>query len=113
METKDFPHGVVGFNFAQALLVGDYEMAHGMLSAELKVEYPSADLKRQFEAMMSNADQPSEAPEIEVLDNSGLGDGSGGSEGAAYVAIWSEAVAVTVKPLGPGYLITELVWGRP
>jgi hypothetical protein len=47
------------------------------------------------------------------MDNSGLGDASLDAEGWAYVAIWSEAVTITVKPFGADYLITDLIWGRP
>lgn len=84
-----------------------------MLSAELKAEYPLPALKQRFEDMIRNAHEPSELPEIEVLNNRELGDGSGDSDGWAYVAIWSEAVTVVVKPFGTEHLITELVWGRP
>jgi hypothetical protein len=113
METRDLPQGIVGFGFAQALLDGEYDMAHEMLSAELKVEYAVQALKQRFVDMISRADEPSELPDIEVMNNSELGNGSGDQEGFAYVAIWSEAVAVTVRPFGSKHLITELVWGRP
>jgi hypothetical protein len=113
MGTTDTPQGIVGFKFAQALLSSDYDTAHAMLSAELELEYPVPALKQRFEKMMSNANPPSELPDVEVMDNSGLGNASLDAEGWAYVAIWSEAVTIIVKPFGANYLITDLIWGRP
>ena len=113
MKTKDTPQGLVGFRFARAMLSGDYATARALLSAELKLEYPVARLRQSFEEMMSLADAPAELADIEVLDNSSLGNPSLDAEGWAYIAIWTEAVTITVKPLGPDYLITELIWGRP
>ena len=62
---------------------------------------------------MTLAHEPAELPDIEVLDNTFLGESSLNAEGWAYVAIWSEAVTLTTKPFGSDYLITELIWGRP
>jgi len=47
------------------------------------------------------------------MDSSYLGDASLDAEGWASVAIWSEAVTITVEPFGAVYLITDLIWGRP
>ena len=114
MVTRDKPQGIVGFNFAQALLTHDYEAARAMLSPELQTEYPVEGLRRQFEEMMTLANEPPpDFAEIEVLDNGKLGQERLDAEGWAYVAIWSEAVTVTVKPFGAGHLITSLIWGRP
>lgn len=113
MATKDMPHGVIGFKFAQALLSRDFQHAYGMMSHELKLEYPVAALEKHFEEMIGSAHESIELPEIEVLDNSQLGHAELDEEGWAYIAIWSEAVAVTVKPFGQDYLIMELIWGRP
>jgi hypothetical protein len=118
METKDMPHGILGFMFAQALVKGEYDKAHAMLSAELKLEYPPTALKQNYEDMIDYA-QPSRQPDVEVLDNSLIPDAPRpmDEEGWVYVSIfgdgWSEAVIVTVKPFGHVYLITELIWGRP
>lgn len=62
---------------------------------------------------MSLAHAPAELPDVEVLDNTSLGETSLDAEGWAYVAIWTEAVTITAKPFGSDYLITELIWGRP
>jgi hypothetical protein len=115
METKDTPHGIVGFRFAQALLSGDHAAAHSLLSAELQHEYPESRLKEEFESMMTLANPVEEAglPDIQVMDNASLGNPSLDAEGWAYVAIWTEAVTITAKPLGDECLITELIWGRP
>ncbi|HKO20716.1 MAG TPA: hypothetical protein VJU82_17715 [Acidobacteriaceae bacterium] len=113
MKTRDKPHGIVGFDFAQALLSGNYATAHALLSPELKAQYPILFLKQTFEEMMSLAHEPGELPEVEVLDNTFLGDASLDDKGWAYVAIWTEAVTVTVQAVGEHYLITDLMWGRP
>jgi hypothetical protein len=113
MATKDLPHGIVGHAFARALLTGDFDKAHDLLGVELKLEYPVSHLKKKLEQMIGRADEPTDLPEIEVLDNGELGHLELDTEGWAYVAVWSEAVTVTVKPFGQEYLITELIWGRP
>jgi hypothetical protein len=113
MGTKDTPQGIVGFKFAQALLGRDYDTARSLLSAELELEYPVPVLKQHFEEMISSAEAPSELPDVEVMDNSVFGNASLDAEGWAYVAIWSEAVTITVKSFDAHYLITDLDWGRP
>lgn len=113
MKTKDMPHGILAFNFAEALLKSDFDKARGMLSADLKREYSTSHLKSRFEEMMSLADEPSEVPAIEVMDNTELRNPSLDGKGWAYVAIWTEAVTVTVEPFGQELVITELIWGRP
>ena len=67
MGTKNTPQCIVGFKFAQALLSRDYDTAHAMLSAELRPEYPVRSLKQNFEEMISNADPPSELPDVDVI----------------------------------------------
>lgn len=117
METKDMPHGIVGFNFAQALVMGEFEKAHALLSAELQSKYTATGLKSGYEGMVEYA-QPVAVPNVVVVDNRPVPEiGEMDAQGWAYVAIqgegWSEAVTVTVKPVGNKHLITELVWGRP
>jgi hypothetical protein len=116
METKDWPQGVVGFKFATALIHGEYDKARNMLSAELKAEYPTAGLKKNYEDMIGYVEAGEEIGAL-VMNNRELGNDSLDGEGWAYVSIdgdcWSEAVTITVKPFGPEYLITELIWGRP
>jgi hypothetical protein len=112
METKDLPHGIVGFNFAEALLRGEFEQAHNMLGPNLRNEYNIQGLKESFDFWIGRG-HPVGLPDIEVMDNGELGNQSCDDDGWAYVAIWSEAITVTVKPIGSKYLITDLVWGRP
>ncbi|HEX4322901.1 MAG TPA: hypothetical protein VHZ52_18450 [Acidobacteriaceae bacterium] len=115
MKTKDMPHGIVGFKFAQALVDGEYNKAHEMLSPELKVEYPAMKLQLEYEDMASlfQYEPRADLEWIEVLDNCFLGNGALDVKGWAYVAIGSEAVTVTVEPFGSENFITELIWGRP
>jgi hypothetical protein len=72
-------------------------------------------LKEEFESMMTLANPVAEAglPDIQVMDNASLGNSSLDAEGWAYVAVWTEAVTITVKLFGSDYLITDLIWGRP
>jgi hypothetical protein len=116
METRDTPQGIVGFKFAQALVMGEYDKAHEMLNEELKIQYPAVSLKKHFESMTSYA-QPGEVLDVMVMNNSEIGAGTGDAEGWAYIPIsgncWSEAIAITAKPFGAEYLITDLMWGRP
>jgi hypothetical protein len=118
MKTKDSPHGIVRFNFAQAMLAGDFDTAYDMLSWELKLKYSAEDLKKRFDDMMDLATNPVDlgetgVPEIAVLDNSEPGNSLLDDKSWAYVAIWTEAVTVTVKPFEGELLITTLEWGRP
>jgi hypothetical protein len=109
MATKDMPHGIVGFRFAQALLKCEFSQAREMLSPELKLEYSAFNLKERFEDMMSIADPAfSDAVAVDNARHPELDE-----KGWAYVAISTEAVTVTVKPFEQEYLITELIWGRP
>ncbi len=107
------PHGIVAFDFAEALLKGGFNKAHDMLSADLKLKYSVVGLKARFDQMMSVADEFPDVPAIEVMDNSDLQDPTLDGKGWAYVAIWTEAVIVVVKPFGQELLIAELTWGRP
>jgi hypothetical protein len=118
MKTREMPHGVVGFKFAQALVDGDYEKAQIMLSAELKAKYTPLILKENFDQMSELFQlEPYEFEQqdmawIEVMDN-GFDHPEMDAKGWAYISIGTEAVTITVKAFGPEYLITELVWGRP
>lgn len=88
METKDTPQGIVGLRFARALLAGGYTTAQALLSPELKLEYPVPLLRQRFQEMMSLANYLGELPDIQVMDNSSLGNLSLDVKGWAYVAIW-------------------------
>ena len=117
MDTREMPHGILGFNFANALVRGEYEKAYGMLSAEVKLNYSARKLKEEYESMVAGYARPDEPITVEVLDNNSSGNPSADREGWTYVAIysegWSEAVTLTGKPFGSEFLITNLVWGRP
>ena len=115
METKATPQGSVGLKFARALLSGDYENAHLLLSAELKIEYPHMNLKRSFELMMSREHAPDEVRDIvSVLDNTDVGESRLDADGWACVLIGTCGyVMITAKPFGSDFLITELAWQGP
>jgi hypothetical protein len=113
VQTKDMPHGMVGLKFAQALVRRDFGEAQDMLSTELRSRYSIDLLKDRFESMMELASPVEPPDDVEVLDNGELGDSSLDDEGWAYVAIWTEAVTVTVKQFANRHLITDLIWGRP
>ena len=110
MGTKDTPQGIVGLKFARSLLSGDYEKAHSLLSAELKIEYPPLNLKQSFERMMSR--EHGEVRDIvAVLDNTDLGESWLDADGLAWVLIGvSGYVMITAKPFSSDFLITELIF---
>jgi hypothetical protein len=121
METKDMPHGIVGSKFAQALIHGEFEKAHEMLSPTLRLNYSPSALKQSYDNMVEYA-QPVGQPNVIVVNNfEGKGESGNGkqldADGSTCVAIegdgWCEAVTITAKQFGADYLISELDWGRP
>ena len=117
METKDLPHGIVGFNFANALVKGEFEAAHSFLSPELRLKYSPSALKREYDSMIEYMQPVANVGVVVVNNRSMPGEQDMDAEGWAYVSIegegWSEAVVVTVRAFESEYLIAELIWGRP
>jgi len=111
MQTKDMPHGTVGFRFARALLDGECDKVHSMLSTDLKLEYLAQQLKQAFEKMISRS-HPVNLPDVEVMDNGESGDLWLDDRAWPYLAIWTESVTATARPFGTEHLIVGLIWGR-
>ena len=110
--------GGIGVSFANAIVSGDYEAAHALLSESLKRAWPPARLEAEFAAMIDYGEGPAEDVELISVDKMmGWEVREPADVGWAYVAIsgegFNEAVSVIVASEGGRYAIRELEWGRP
>ena len=110
--------GGIGISFANAIVSGDFEAAHALLSESLKGEWPPARLEAELAAMIDYGEGPAEDVELVSVDNMiGWEVREPADIGWAYVAIsgegFNEAVSVIVASEGGRYAIRGLEWGRP
>ena len=125
LEPRNTPQGILGIAFARALIVGEYDLAHNMLSAPLQAALPPAQLKKEFESMIEYGGSPPDFVDVitilddwpaKKVDDIGWayvainGDGYAG-EGSA--GRYSEAVTVVVMQEHTKHVIREIQWGRP
>lgn len=116
MEPRDSDQGKVALKFAKALVTGDYDTAHKMLSAELREQLSLSELQKTYEKMIEyGRSSPYFIDVMSILD-----DWSSKQKediGWAYVAIsgdgYGEAVSVVVTQEDEKSLIREIEWGRP
>lgn len=113
------PFGRVAIEFAQALVDGDFERAHRLLTPARRAELSPAVLQQEMAAMWGPwTDGP---PRRVGFDAEFAGEQwpakQPGDVGWAYVGIFGdsavEAVTVTVAATDDGLRIREVVWGRP
>jgi hypothetical protein len=100
------PHGRVALAFARALVAGEFEKAHQMLSPPLRDEFPPARLKQEYQDMFSYAGETG-ATDFDVIGASQEWLEKESDVGWAYASIsgpnrviggaWIEAVAVIVE----------------
>jgi len=114
-------YGKVGLEFAQSLASGCYEVAHTMLTAELKQKWPAERIKQTFERMI----QHGAVTRIEAMEGyDDYPDQQSGDIGGVYVSIsghdpreplftYNEAVMVHVRREREGPRIRKIIWGRP
>jgi len=116
MDPAQTSHGKIAFEFAQALVAGAFDQAHGMLSSVAKNQFDPATLRSTYLQMIEYFESPpnfvqvmeamTEWPDKQPLD-----------VGWAYAAIAgqgeSEAVTVVVSSEGGRHLIRNIEWGRP
>jgi len=116
MDPAQTSHGKIAFEFAQALVAGAFDQAHGMLSSVAKTQFDPATLRSTYLQMIEYFESPpnfvqvmeamTEWPDKQPLD-----------VGWAYAAIAgqgeSEAVTVVVSSEGGRHLIRNIEWGRP
>lgn len=117
-EASNTPVGKLGFEFASAIVAGDFSAAHAMLSNALKQELRPQDLSSSYDAMIEYGDGPPDLIEvIQVDDMEGWKSKQKGDIGWTYVAIcgdgYSEAVSVVIAEEAAGPVIRMIEWGRP
>jgi hypothetical protein len=117
-ELSQTPVGKIALKFAQALVAGEYEAAHKMLSASLGEMFPPARLQTELAAMIEYGDGPPDIVEVISIDDMREWPSRQQADvGWAYVAIcgkdYSEAVAVVITDEGHRHIIRDLEWGRP
>lgn len=116
MDPRNTPHGKRAAEFAAALVAGQFEQAHAMLTAAAKQQWSVDDLEEEFTGMVDYFETPPTQVEImQVMTD--WPDKAAGDIGWAYAAISdegdSEAVTVVVTAENGVPLIRSIEWGRP
>jgi hypothetical protein len=113
MDPQQTPQGKIAFEFAKALVAGNFDQAHGMLSSDAKAKWDVATLRSRYLKMVGYF--PSPPNFVQVMEAMPANDPH--DVGWAYAAIIGdgegEAVAVVVSSEGGKHLIRSIVWGRP
>jgi hypothetical protein len=115
---RDAPYAKLVVQFAGALVAGNFDLAHGLLSPELRAELPPDRLGAAYAAMIAYGDGPPTAVELIVtMEQWQWPEQQPTDLGWAYVAIvgngYSEAVTAIVEAAAQGPVIRYLEWGRP
>lgn len=116
MDPYQTPHGRIALEFAQALVAGDFNQAHGLLSLKAKAEWDPATLRSTYLKMVEYFGSPPTF--VQVIEAMTEWPGKEPHDvGWAYAAIAgqgeSEAVTVVVTSQGGKHLIRSIEWGRP
>ena len=116
MDPGQTPHGRVAATFALALVAGDFDQAHGMLTSTAKRRWELATLRTTFLEMVEYFETPPN--HVEVMETMTEWPAREPSDvGWAYAAISSEseseAVTVVVSSEGGRHLIRSIEWYRP
>jgi len=103
-------------NFGEALVDGDYDIARGMLSAELKQKYSKRKLQTITEKLIGDRTTVlGSADVVETMDQ--WSDKQESDVGWVYVALTgsecNEAVALTISKHFSELVISGIEWGRP
>ena len=116
MKNKNQAYSKVALTFASALVSGNYEQAHTLISQSRKNEWSASWLQAEYEEMIAYGDGPPNF--VEVMET--MEDWPARQEediGWAYVAIagneYSEAVAVIICNESGCMRIRDIEWGRP
>ncbi len=116
MKNEDQEYSKVALEFASALVSGNYEQAHALISQSRKDEWSASWLQTEYEEMIAYGDGP--ASFLEVMET--MEDWPARQKedvGWAYVAIageeYSEAVAVVICNEHGHMRIRDIEWGRP
>ena len=116
MDAQKTPHGKAAHEFATALVAGQFERAHQMLSTSAMGEWSASSLQETYTKMVEYfGSPPSFVQVMEVMTE--WPDKMPGDVGWAYAAIAgegeSEAVTVIVASEGGKHVIRSILWGRP
>jgi len=116
MEPINTKHGEIAFEFASALVNGNYSTAYNLLSETQKKERSPDSLKEEYENMIEYGEGP--VNHIEAMNELTEWPSKESNDvGWAYVALasddFSEAVAVVVCNENNQLKIREIEWGRP
>jgi hypothetical protein len=114
----DAPYAQLALQFAHALVAGDFDQAHALMSLELRTTLSLDRLREEFNRMIEYGDAPPTDVELIVtMEQWQLPEQRSTDLGWAYVAIagpgYSEAITVIVEDAGGGSAIRYLEWGRP
>ena len=112
----DAEYAQLALSFARALVAGDFERAHEMLSSKCGEQNPPASLRSSYESMIEYGDGP--PSEIEVMGTMEEWRRRHADDvGWAYVSIsgetYAEAVTAIVAPDNGVLKIRYIEWGRP
>jgi hypothetical protein len=115
----------LALDFAHALVAGEYDKAHGLLSLPLQRRVSPAELAQEYDAMHSYVPDPADTVESAKLDDAGLQ----GALGWQWVTIgrllspvepwklnsghWNEGVTLLIVEEDDRLAIDDIVWGRP
>jgi hypothetical protein len=116
MDPHQTPHGSLAAEFANALVAGNFERAHGMLSSAAKGEWDPVRLQATFQQMVEYFESPPNFVQVmEVMTEWPARQPH--DVGWAYAAIAglgeSEAVTVVVSSENGTHVIRSIEWGRP
>ena len=110
------PHGIVATSFAQALIDGDFDRAHGLLTEAARVTWLSEVLRTSYEEMTEYFESPPTKVHV-TMTMENWPDRRPTDVGWAYASIEGEseleAVTVIVAVEGGHHLIRDIEWGRP
>jgi hypothetical protein len=116
MDPLTTPHGKAAAEFANALVKGDFDRAHAMMSSSARLEWTAAALGEAYGAMVEYFEAPPTLVQVVEVMSDWPGKVAG-DVGWAYAAIVgddaSEAVIVVVCSEGGKPLIRTIEWGRP
>lgn len=111
-------HGQLAYKFAAALVKGDYQAAHGLLTPAAATEWPPEKLQSTYEQMVSYfINPPHAAVPINDMADWQLPERQGDDVTWVYTAIVgegdSEAVTLIISKEADRLAIRSIEWGRP
>ncbi len=112
------PQGRLAYTFAAALVRGDFQAAHGLLTAEAKSEWPPEKLQSTYNQMVHYFINPPHAA-VPIMDMADwqLPERRDGDFAWVYTAIVgegdTEAVTLIIARDAEHLAIRSIEWGRP